>query len=474
MSELQKLIERLKKGIARNASYLSCIRHPHLLVASLEELYYLIGNEKIKDSVAVQVSHLIMVKKRAQDNSGITEDNAMLNTVIAGPPGIGKTLIGTKLAKIWYALGFLEAPKQQSQMKQVMKNVLNTAGINPGGNSNNDDETTLLITMVIIFGIVLSSVVSFGWGVYQKIGAMWTLIIFTVVLVVFLLAAYFIWASMTSSNSNNISSTIKPVNTQVENVDTTEEPQYIPQMAIPSDSQIVKIVSRDDFVGQFVGHSANRTNILLNSCLGKVLFIDEAYSLINGPRDEFGIEAATALNLFLSQHPKEIIVIFAGYKKKLEQTIFRAQPGLKRRCMWQFDCVGYTPDELYQIFKFQLNKTGWGMRDEPECRSLITNNYDAFENFAGDTEKLCFYAKLEHSRDYISNESTMAINMLHPTHIAAGITKLRENNIEKGDEDEGDFSLNNPSKLYTQGNGNKMNKTDRSMLEELREMLMLQ
>ena len=99
MSELKKLIARIQHGIIKNASYVKTIRHPQLLVHSLKELNELIGNDKVKDSVATQVSHLIMVKRRALDSNIIKEDEVMLNTVLYGPPGVGKTLVGTKLAK---------------------------------------------------------------------------------------------------------------------------------------------------------------------------------------------------------------------------------------------------------------------------------------------------------------------------------------------------------------------------------------
>lgn len=100
---------------------------------------------------------------------------------------------------------------------------------------------------------------------------------------------------------------------------------------IPPDDQIIKVVTRADFVDRYVGWTSPKTIKLLEENLGKVLFVDEAYSLINGPHDEFGMEALTALNLFLSQRPREIIVVFAGYKDLLQTGVYSVQPGLKRR-----------------------------------------------------------------------------------------------------------------------------------------------
>ena len=64
MSELSDLIIRLERSMGLNSSFTKTIRHPHLLIASLQELNNLIGNDKVKDSVATQVSHLIMIKIR--------------------------------------------------------------------------------------------------------------------------------------------------------------------------------------------------------------------------------------------------------------------------------------------------------------------------------------------------------------------------------------------------------------------------
>src|SRR5690606_7589073 len=106
------------------------------------------------------------------------------------------------------------------------------------------------------------------------------------------------------------------------------------------------ILSREGFVSMWVGETAPKTTNLLKENLGRAVFIDEAYSLINGERDSHGSEAVTALNRFMSEHPDEIVVIFGGYREKMRQTIFHVQPGLESRCTWIFDIAGYTPEEM--------------------------------------------------------------------------------------------------------------------------------
>ena len=458
MTELSRLIERLQKGIARNASYVKTIRHPHLLLISLRELNEVIGNDKVKDSVATQVSHLIMMKRRASENNAVKEDEVMLNTVLFGSPGIGKTLIGTKLAKIWYSLGYLENNKQNKDKKKQELGDLLKDLLDGGSSSNTSEDNIFAVYTFFILLLVFIAFVSMAWSFYSKFGVMWTASIILFILFIVMLGCLYLSKGSSNANSNaNINKNMdKNIDKNgkngkkgncgggncdikngtenksgIRNKNDTNEFGNSPIMDnIPSDDQIIKIVTRADFVDKYVGWTSPKTNKLLEENLGKVLFVDEAYSLINGAHDEFGMEALTALNLFLSQRPKEIIVIFAGYKDLLESGPYAVQPGLKRRFMWQFDCNGYDAQQLFEIFKMQLRKKGWGINKDEEILKIFQNNMDAFPAFGGDTERAGFFAELEHSRDFINDEKGLKINVLEPKHILRGILKLRENNFK--------------------------------------------
>lgn len=490
MSELTRLIERLRRGIARSAPYVKTIRHPELLVISLQELNDLIGNDKIKDSVATQVSHLIMMKRRSLDDTRIKEDDVMLNTVLYGPPGTGKTLVGTKLAKIWYSLGYLDGSRNTKERKQEIGDLLKDLfkDGNGTGASSSTDDNALVIYVVLIFAVVFVTILSLSWSFYNKFGAMWTFILLAIVLFVIFGAGYYLSSLLsTESNSsstinkssidranasnNNPTNSTKNTNNETpprsnKNKDKTK--RNTPVIQVPPDDQIIKVVTRADFVDRYVGWTSIKTVKLLEENLGKVLFVDEAYSLINGPHDEFGMEAVTALNLFLSQRPKEIIVIFAGYKDLLQTGVYSVQPGLKRRFMWQFSCSGYTSEQLFEIFKMQLNKKGWGMNNEDECRSIFNQNMHMFPAFGGDTERLAFFSELEHSRDFIGNDKNMAINMLEPEHIQRGLIVLEENNIR---EDDGESSnpIANMMRMISSKNNNDNNAMLNSVMERAME-----
>ncbi len=419
MSELSKLITKLQKSIISKESYINTIKYPYLLVSSLQELNGLIGNEKVKDAVAEQITYLISAKMREIANPHLKQDKPMLNTLLYGPPGVGKTMIGTKLAKIFYSLGHIKGKQSSSADGNISSKIKGYFG----NMSDPNDINMIIASLAIIIGI-LGMVVSTLTSMYTKLGGKLMLIMIVSAIILILAALYFIFSEQSIG----------------EVYDTEDVMKSSSQNMFPPDNAIIKIVSRTDFIGQYVGWSDKKTLDLLNDSLGKVLFVDEAYSLVNDERDSFGNEALTTLNLFLSQHPNEIIVIFAGYEDKMKSKIFASQEGLERRFMWKFDCSGYTSEQLYNIFKHQLNISGWGIDDEENTKPLFVQYKHIFPAFGGDTERLSFFAKLEHSKNYITSGGKIPNETLSVEHIKNGILKLKENSMDKSKE----YSNNDP------------------------------
>jgi len=426
MSELSHLISRLNNALLVQAPYLEHIRYPELLLSSLEELNNLIGNHGVRDSVATQVAYLIAVKA-SQEDTNLKDDQLMLNTILYGCPGVGKTLIGTKLAKIWYSLGFLDGSRKtvmltpEEEREKEMKEVMDTfAKLREKKGLKDPDEEFDEISNMIRYSILATSLVSFALQFYKGYGIYGVIMVIVGVLFLF----YVIGFDYFDSEADDSLPEKKD-----ESIDRgiTEEKDA----EMPSEEEIISVVSRADFVEKYVGWSAKKTLKLLNANLGKVLFVDEAYSLVNNGLDSFGIEVLNTINLFLSEHPGEIIVIFAGYKDLMESGIFSFQPGLSRRFMWHFECEGYSHQELFKIFGLQLERSGWGLSDNRMTKQLFRKYKHAFPNFGGDTEKLTFFAKLEHSRDYLDEYDTLTNKILTPKHIRKGIRTLRKNNIKK-------------------------------------------
>ena len=123
--------------------------------------------------------------------------------------------------------------------------------------------------------------------------------------------------------------------------------RYLKAIGALKGGQLIE-VGRGDLVGRYTGHTAPLTNSVIESALGGVLFIDEAYSLYRGEQDNFGLEAIDTLVKGMEDHRDELVVILAGYTKEME-TFLTANSGLASRFPNKIEFPDYTADELLDI-----------------------------------------------------------------------------------------------------------------------------
>ncbi len=108
-------------------------------------------------------------------------------------------------------------------------------------------------------------------------------------------------------------------------------------------------VTRDDLVGQYIGHTAPKTKEVLKKAMGGVLFIDEAYYLYRPENErDYGQEAIEILLQVMENQRDDLVVILAGYKDRMD-TFFRSNPGLSSRIAHHLDFPDYSPEELLLI-----------------------------------------------------------------------------------------------------------------------------
>ena len=108
-------------------------------------------------------------------------------------------------------------------------------------------------------------------------------------------------------------------------------------------------VTRDDLVGQYIGHTAPKTKEVLKKAMGGVLFIDEAYYLYRPENErDYGQEAIEILLQVMENQRDDLVVIVAGYKDRMD-TFFKSNPGLSSRIAHHLDFPDYSRDELLQI-----------------------------------------------------------------------------------------------------------------------------
>jgi probable Rubsico expression protein CbbX len=113
-------------------------------------------------------------------------------------------------------------------------------------------------------------------------------------------------------------------------------------------------VTRDDLVGQYIGHTAPKTKEVLKKAMGGVLFIDEAYYLYRPENErDYGQEAIEILLQVMENQRDDLVVILAGYKDRMD-TFFRSNPGLSSRIAHHIDFPDYSQGELLQISERML------------------------------------------------------------------------------------------------------------------------
>jgi probable Rubsico expression protein CbbX len=125
-------------------------------------------------------------------------------------------------------------------------------------------------------------------------------------------------------------------------------------------------VTRDDLVGQYIGHTAPKTKQVLKNAMGGVLFIDEAYYLYRPDNErDYGAEAIEILLQVMENQRDDLVIIFAGYKDKMDR-FYTSNPGLASRVANHVNFPDYTPEELLMIGKIMLQEQQYQMTPEAE------------------------------------------------------------------------------------------------------------
>jgi hypothetical protein len=152
-----------------------------------------------------------------------------------------------------------------------------------------------------------------------------------------------------------------------------------------------KIVTSNDLIGQYQGHTIKKTQKVLDEAEGGVLFIDEAYTLGSTRDDSYSRICINCINENLDKKRKNLIVIFAGYAGALEKLVFSQNEGLRRRFPFKYEMKGYNNEEMKDIFISFIRKKRLKLDSnitEKDLAQLFKKEKNNLSNFGGDLENI--------------------------------------------------------------------------------------
>lgn len=383
-------------------------------LSSLQELNVMEGMENFKNDITSTIkTHLI-----TNDNT----ERGRHNTIILGPPGCGKTTLAKVVAKIYSSLGFVKDKKMETSSFKAASDKIKGIDFMTG---------YFIVGIVFTISVVLFSIMRWYYALPS-----------TVVLIVVIL--------LLLPSGGSIKNTPPPQ----QNNDNTNK-KHDPKFAV---------LKRHDLVSEYLGQSAPKTVRALTECLGKVIFIDEAYALINSSHsDPYGREVLNTLIQFMDDHQDECLFIFGGYKEDITRNLYSSQRGLERRFPWIFSIEKYTPKELFNIFKLQLPKYGLFLSsevNEDEIIEWFSLNDELFPFSGGDTEVLVTYSKqlyASHVFDKKVARKENEVNGVTSEMIATSMKMLarsRNKKVKFLSSSAVDVELGNPKKEMVPSGGN--------------------
>lgn len=374
---LSELVHNLELIKSHKPDVYVHIKYPEVLKDAIMKLDNVIGLEEVKVKVVEFVMHVIMEKS---EGTFKPEEN---NIVITGPPGVGKSSLAYILGLIINALA-VPVKDNNAKSKEDSSHTLSIfrGGIKTNKHISDLDKIKKKNTLYQVRCQEIYSLVHTAneklISIVKKMDRVRTPLDIPEVKEML----------VDISNSYNVSIVGKINNFEVdfnESVN-SEKPEFINNY---------HHASKHDIVGSFVGSTCDKTSKLLDKCSGGVLFIDEAYSIVNVNPDtktygnDFGPEAWTEICNDITKNPGRIVYIIAGYKDLIKSNVFDIQAGLERRFNWWIDVDCYNYKELYLIFESMLAKVDMEIESPEKTMDFFRDNYSMFNNFAGDCENMC-------------------------------------------------------------------------------------
>lgn len=432
----------MASGLERTISALRVSKYnlsdQKMLIKSLECLKDTVGNEHIKETIVNSVNSPILYKDTRGDLSARANlmDVPKLHTVIYGSPGTGKTLLAKILASIWTSIGLIDVsdgvnakeskkrPKEES-IRDFFQ--LHGAQNLPLPNLNASD-----IILMCVIAFAMYKLVQMLWEHmdmsrrmdlrgHEALALQLLIVvacIFSVAYVMKKARKHFnMWLNSSTKDTSSAAAgkgthsrsgskatdAAGPRSDEPTDAEVEVRTNFFEKYADVLDSDKVVLASPTDFIGQFLGFTAEKTRAFLNKHLGKVVFVDEAYGFIPKGDHMYGRQALNEITSFIDAHHGKIVLIFAGYEDLLRKGVFEVQKGLDRRFGMHITCTGYSHAELFEMLINKIGTRGMRLSDREGCFREFQKGRFAY--YAGDIDTLSDYLREPLAEAYVVNKA---------------------------------------------------------------------
>lgn len=382
--QLQEFITDLDNNNSKIKKYFSDTDN---LILALKELKNTIGMHSIKSGMLKQIKTFIAQKER-----GKYKQEDMKHTLICGPPGCGKTMVCKILCKIWVAMGYIgREGKLNRKVNSFNKAQDELVRVQRQDIREKEDKIKSCVTYVNN----LNKIVTTNKKIIHNIIKLKTQLPSSATAI---LDELYCDASASNNIIDQNGKLIKKLLQRKQQVFKGFGIEYDKTLATSKDSLDLPfyIYKRNDVVSRYVGDTAHRATLAMEKALDGVAYFDEAYNLCNdgsGFGDQYGREALTVINEYMSEKSDQLIVVFAGYKEQIYKNLFRVQEGLESRFMHKFEIERYTAAELCKIFVQKMRKSDFIIVESPELLKIIKDNMKFFEYQGRDMEALSLFTR---------------------------------------------------------------------------------
>jgi len=400
-----------------------------LLTESMYDLNDMIGMKKFKQMVMDQILYLLVFNRN-------NNKHPMMHTLITGGPGRGKTTVAKILARIWSSMGIIGARKKDHAKVKSSIELPNLLRNNDTNNTHSNINNDVEIDSTKMFNIILTAgTIENHWENIAKIDKDIKLQLKRLKSVIHKNCDNKV-ANASKKSINKINDDINELSIRIRHISDMAMKNIIisnnKKVEEEKNDEPYVLAARGDFIGQWVGSTPHKTKNFLEKNRGKVIIIDEAYSLFPKDGDSFSMEALTIINTYASEYPEDYIFVFAGYEDLIQDGILKVQPGLKRRIKWHFSIEDYNNKDLANIFLMQCKKEEIKIDISfDKLADIFSENLDKFPNFGGSTDSLIHYCCLSFCRihsDQLFETNEKIECVINADILERGLDQLKDHN----------------------------------------------